>query len=329
MALIRAQAPEAIGTEKPMDLMLLNAVRGADALPPPDPWLSNEPLSYYHLGHTAVDAVAQLAGVSTGVAFSLGLAAVAAMLVAAVFGLASDLVASTSKRRATPWIAGGIAVVATLWLAPLEGATQIASAHGLANDLWVRAGVDGLPGTEETAGLVPTEFWWWWRATRVIPGTITEFPAFSFVLGDLHAHVMVLPLTVAGIALAAQTYEGGEPLTWRRWIAQPGRLVVALDPAGSDHDDERVGRHHGGRALGGCRFRRCLAHRLDALARTDRRGALSRAAHRRCAGCSPTHSSMASTRPTPASPWSRVRRTRRASHCSGCPWRCCRSSASC
>ena len=227
VALIRAQVPEAIGTEKPMDLMLLNAVRGADALPPPDPWLSNEPLSYYHLGHTAVDAVAQLAGVSTGVAFNLGLAAVAAMLAAAVFGLASDLVGSTSKRRATPWIAGGIAVVATLWLAPLEGATQIASAHGLANDLWVRAGVDGLPGTEETAGLVPTEFWWWWRATRVIPGTITEFPAFSFVLGDLHAHVMVLPLTVAGIALAAQTYEGGEPLTWRRWIAQPGRLVVA------------------------------------------------------------------------------------------------------
>ena len=227
VAFVRAQAPAALATEKPMDLMLLNAVRGAESLPPPDPWLSNAALSYYHLGHTAVDAVAQLAGVSTGVAFNLGLAAVAAMLASAVFGLAGDLVASSTARRATPWVAGGIAVIATLWLAPLEGAAQIASAHGVGNNLWVRAGIDGLPGVEETAGLVPSEFWWWWHATRVIPGTITEFPAFSFVLGDLHAHVMVLPLTVTGVALAAQTYAGNEPLTWRRWLADPLRLVVA------------------------------------------------------------------------------------------------------
>lgn len=226
VAVVRAQAPDATATEKPMDLMLLNAVRGADALPPVDPWLSNAQLSYYHLGHTAVDAVAQLANVSTGVAFNLGLAAVAAMLGAAVFGLAGDLLGE-HRRRATPWIAGGVAVVATLWLAPLQGAAQIASAHGVANDLWMRAGVEGLPGAADTAGLVPTEFWWWWRATRVIPGTITEFPAFSFLLGDLHAHVMVLPLTVAGLGLAAQAYEGVEPLTWRRWTAQPGRLIAA------------------------------------------------------------------------------------------------------
>ncbi len=54
-------------------------------------------------------------------------------------------------------------------------------------------------------GLFPTDNWWWWRATRVIDTlsggqsldyTITEFPIFSFILGDLHPHVMNLPFVI-------------------------------------------------------------------------------------------------------------------------------------
>ena len=39
---------------------------------------------------------------------------------------------------------------------------------------------------------------WWFRAARVIPNIepdgITEFPYFSFLLGDLHPHFMAIPL---------------------------------------------------------------------------------------------------------------------------------------
>jgi YYY domain-containing protein len=34
----------------------------------------------------------------------------------------------------------------------------------------------------------------WWYPSRVIPGVIHEFPAWSFILGDLHPHYLNLPL---------------------------------------------------------------------------------------------------------------------------------------
>ena len=37
----------------------------------------------------------------------------------------------------------------------------------------------------------------WFDPSRVIPDTINEFPSFSFLLGDLHAHVLALPFTRA------------------------------------------------------------------------------------------------------------------------------------
>ena len=60
---------------------------------------------------------------------------------------------------------------------------------------------------------VPDRFYWWWRASRVITDrdllgnaveVIDEFPFFSFLLGDMHPHVLALPfvLLAIGIALA-------------------------------------------------------------------------------------------------------------------------------
>ena len=44
----------------------------------------------------------------------------------------------------------------------------------------------------------------WFDPSRVIPDTINEFPSFSFLLGDLHAHVLALPFTVLALAFALQ-----------------------------------------------------------------------------------------------------------------------------
>jgi uncharacterized membrane protein len=53
--------------------------------------------------------------------------------------------------------------------------------------------------------------WWWWRASRIIHDrdvlgqtqeVISEFPAFSFVLGDNHPHVLALPFVLLALALA-------------------------------------------------------------------------------------------------------------------------------
>ena len=61
-------------------------------------------------------------------------------------------------------------------------------------------------------------FWWWWRASRVIHDltlplngqrnsveVIDEFPFFSFLLGDLHPHVLALPFVLLGDPALAST----------------------------------------------------------------------------------------------------------------------------
>ncbi len=55
---------------------------------------------------------------------------------------------------------------------------------------------------------------WYWNATRIIPhpgnesGPITEFPFFTFLYGDLHAHMLALPLTLLAIAWAVAVIFG-------------------------------------------------------------------------------------------------------------------------
>ena len=50
----------------------------------------------------------------------------------------------------------------------------------------------------------PPKDYAWFDPSRVIPDTINEFPSFSFLLGDLHAHVLALPFTVLALAFALQ-----------------------------------------------------------------------------------------------------------------------------
>ncbi|MFN8584451.1 MAG: DUF2298 domain-containing protein [Dehalococcoidia bacterium] len=227
IALVRAQAPAAYATEKPMDLMLLTSVRASDSLPATDAWFSGAPLSYYHLGHVMVDIVGRLTGAGPGIEFNLGLAMAGAIAGAAVFALAGDAFVLTRPRRpASVWIAGALAVAGLLFLSTEIGFIDLLGANGVGRGLWPHLGVGGVPPPQSTQDGVPTQFWWWWHATRILPGTITEFPTFSIVLGDLHAHVLALPLAVVAVAVALPTFEGMSQLSWRAWTRRPGALLL-------------------------------------------------------------------------------------------------------
>ncbi len=67
-------------------------------------------------------------------------------------------------------------------------------------------------------GLMPERYLWWWRASRVVQDydlahnfqeVIDEFPAFSFLLGDLHPHVLAIPFGLLAVAFALNLYLGG------------------------------------------------------------------------------------------------------------------------
>jgi uncharacterized membrane protein len=76
---------------------------------------------------------------------------------------------------------------------------------------------DGRPDWEESdmgRDFQNWDFWWWFRYSRVVGDDflngdrlgiqpITEFPHFSFILGDLHPHVLALPFALLALSLAA------------------------------------------------------------------------------------------------------------------------------
>jgi YYY domain-containing protein len=213
-ALFRAYDPAIDHTEQPMDFAFLNASIESSTGQPEDPWLRGEPISYYYFGYWMMGGVSELSGVPSNFSYNLSLALIPAMAAMGVFGLVVAMVRSERARWGYA-VAGGIAAGIVLGVAGnLEGVLEFMRANAIGGQGfydWIR--IDGLSGPVESPSdsWVPQDFWWWFRATRVINTfqegqgidyTIQEFPFFSFMLGDLHPHVSAIPfaLLFAGFA---------------------------------------------------------------------------------------------------------------------------------
>ena len=209
MAWVRSFTPAVVDTEKFMDVAFISSLWRTPHLPAPDPWLSGNPINYYYFGHFMIASLAKLLGTQPGTAFNLGVALVFALCSVAIFGVVTSVVAVMrgsgpgSLQRAMPY--GLFSLVAVLILGNLNGA-----------QVWWRLVSQLLRNVPSLHGNVWT-FWlhrdlWtqydWWSPSRVVPDTINEFPAFSFVLADLHAHVLALPFAALAVALAFNLFMG-------------------------------------------------------------------------------------------------------------------------
>jgi YYY domain-containing protein len=209
MAWVRAFTPAVVDQEKFMDAAFLSAIWRAPHLPPPDPWLAGEPINYYYFGHYLLATLAKLLDTPPAVAFNVGIALVFALTALAVFAVAANLLALI-RRPAVRWdgeagplarssVAGVFSALLVLVLGNFYGA-QVAwqQAVSLSNG-------PGAPLTTLWAYFFRRDLWTgydWWGPSRVIPNTINEFPAFSFVLADLHAHVLALPFAALAVGVA-------------------------------------------------------------------------------------------------------------------------------
>jgi YYY domain-containing protein len=197
---LRGFAPHILNTEKPMDVAFLASGARAAAMPPADPWFVGEPINYYYLGYLLHGAIARMAGVPVAVGFNLALATTCSMAVVAAFGVGSAAI--------FPWLRGRAAVAAGALAAFL-----VVVAGNLAAPLALLRDPAGTLGTG----------WWFgvgWGASRVVVDadprdptavveTITEFPFFSLLLGDLHPHLMALPFFLAALGLARSLLGSG------------------------------------------------------------------------------------------------------------------------
>ncbi len=244
MGLVRAANPEILGTEKPMELAFINAILNSPEFPPHDPWLSGYAISYYYFGYVMVAMLAKLTGTPGGVAFNLGVTLVFALSAVGSYGLVYNLLSFRSTRlprrqmdssgraaqaKSTFLSLALLGPIFVLLIGNLEGFLEVLHARGLfwqstptgelTSPFWKWLDMRELSSPpQQPFSWTPSRYLWWWRASRVVQDydfaenwkeVIDEFPAFSYLLADLHPHVLAMPFAFLAMGLALNLFLGG------------------------------------------------------------------------------------------------------------------------
>jgi YYY domain-containing protein len=249
MAFVRSANPEIVGTEKPMELMMINGILHSPAFPPRDLWLSGYSISYYYFGYVMTSMIAMFTGIPATMAFNLMIALIFALSAIGAYGVLYNLLAKSQfpipnfpisnhqssienrksliDNRLSSTLSPLLAPLFLLLLSNAEGFLEVLHARGLfwrnGPNFWTWLDILELkdPPAQILSWIPQRSGWWWWRASRVIMDydlkgnwtldVINEFPAFSYLLGDLHPHVLSMPFVLLAVAVALNLFLGG----WR------------------------------------------------------------------------------------------------------------------
>lgn len=205
------------GGEKPMDLAYLMAAIKSTSFPPYDPWFAGGFLNYYYFGQIIVGNLTKLTGVIPTTAYNLLVPTLYAMTFAGAYSVAVNFIARITPGKTGTILAGGAASgLFVTTLGNLGGAGQIGMLFSQISGIVYQSLIPGLQYVVLTiAGVVSTLLLgrqvpipsdWYWGSTRILQGTINEFPYFTFLYADLHAHMIGLPFTMIAIALAVNLF---------------------------------------------------------------------------------------------------------------------------
>ncbi|WP_435195580.1 DUF2298 domain-containing protein [Natronomonas sp. EA1] len=217
MVAIRAVDPaiHPYAGEKFLDFSLLNSLLRAEALPPEDPWFAGAGVKYYYGGHLLSALLATLTFTSSPYAYNLALAGFYAAYVTAGYGLASNVAAHVGAPRR---LAGGL----TAFFVGLAGNLYVAGAFLL---YLLPDGLAGsIVGPENPMLEWTPETFSYWTPTRIITGSINEFPLFAWLNGDLHAHMMSTPFLLLAATLLYAYWRTPEEEIRRRRLLVFGAL---------------------------------------------------------------------------------------------------------
>ena len=193
------------GGEKPMDFAYFNAVVRSTYMPPYDPWFSGGYLNYYYFGQFMNATLTKFTGIVPAVAINMVVPLFFALTTAAAFSIVYNL--STLMRRRIREASGAAArlMPSPIW-AGLIAAAFVALIGNLDGIVQVAQGIGRVVSGE------PFGVFDFWRSSRMMPSDlegITEFPYFTFLFADPHAHLFVMPLTLLALGLALAIILGG------------------------------------------------------------------------------------------------------------------------
>ncbi len=237
---MRAFDPAASGTEKPMDLMMLTAVTTAEHAPPQDLWLAGETIAYYYFGYWIYGGVSAMAGVAPAVAFNVGIALVAGLAASVIASFVTTLIRRDGARTRVSLIAGSASAGFLLLVSNMSGLWTILDITRVAPD-WLLNWYHGYSydRVEKIVTWRPDDFWWWWNSSRItntftdssdgLDFTISEFPFFSFLLGDFHPHLMSIPFVLTGITVLTALFIAHRSISFGALRKNlPAAVIVAV-----------------------------------------------------------------------------------------------------
>jgi YYY domain-containing protein len=229
--IIRLGNPElwhpAKGGERPMDFSYFNAVIKSTVFPPYDPWFAGGYINYYYYGFVLVGTPVKLLGIVPSIAFNLILPTLFATVGVGAFSVGWNLIESqrsnVDENRPASSDLGFIAGLAASALTLLLG--NLGTIQTIYQKLQ-EMGAQGAFSWDPTLSIFQRWSWalqgflltlkgnslplgpgdWYWNPSRVIPplggNEITEFPLFTFIYSDLHAHMIAIPLALLAVSWA-------------------------------------------------------------------------------------------------------------------------------
>lgn len=169
----RSFQPEILGLEKFMDAGFIQAYLKSPTLPVEDIWFAGSSINYYSFGHFYNAILLHLWRMDLAYGYNFLLIALFGIFALELFSIGFNLHLNLFKKSKNK--AAIVAGLLTVFLVAL-------GANG--HTLWYFFKNGNFSA------------YWYPDATRFIDRTIHEFPAYSFVVCDLHAHVLSLPISL-------------------------------------------------------------------------------------------------------------------------------------
>ncbi len=220
-AYIHSFAPDIHGLEKYMDYGFINSMLRTEYFPPKDMWLAPLNINYYYFGHLLTAMLTKLSLLPSNITFDLMLSTIFAFCLVQSFSIGANLFFFLHENGHVLKIKVLLSGLLTTMLVTFSGNFHILYAFfkPYQNDhvvpMWQLA-------------FSPLSFpnaYWYPNATRFIYNTIHEFPIYSWVVADLHGHVLDIPFVLLTIALLFSFTLKAKEKTGH-WTLDVGHLVL-------------------------------------------------------------------------------------------------------
>ncbi len=189
---IRGFEPSIHGLEKYMDFGFVNSILRTEYFPAMDIWLTPSTINYYYFGHLVTAILTKLSGTDSVITFNLMIATLFAFTFTGSFSIGANLINLKSTTQNLKIIIAGLV---TAFLITFAGNLHTIYAF------FSSYNTDTPVPFWQLKPLLNFFSYWYPNATRFIPFTIHEFPLYSFVVSDLHGHVLSIPIVLTIIAV--------------------------------------------------------------------------------------------------------------------------------